>query len=111
MAQHAASEIVNNPVSEVGCPRFPIDDLMLLRAFVAVVETQSFTRAGAQLGIVPSTISKHIKSLEKRLNSRLVTRSTKHLSITEIGKRFYNRCSHILHEIEQAEFEVSEYNT
>lgn len=104
------TETGKRPPSEVGRPRFVIDDLTLLRAFVAVVETQSFTRAGATLGIMPSTISKHIKSLEQRLDGRLVTRTTKHLSITEIGQRFYERCLHVLHEIQQAEFEVSEYN-
>jgi DNA-binding transcriptional LysR family regulator len=101
---------ITNKYLEPAKPRFLIDDLMLLRAFVAVVETQSFTRAGARLGIVPSSISKHIKALEQRLEGRLVMRSTKHLSITEIGTRFYERCLHILETIEQAESEISEYN-
>lgn len=89
--------------------RFLIDDLMLLRAFVAVVETRSFTGAGKRLNVVPSTISKHIASLERRLDGRLITRTTKHLSVTELGARFYERCLLIFHEVEEAELEIGEY--
>jgi DNA-binding transcriptional LysR family regulator len=103
-------ETLNKPLTEPAKHSFLIDDLMLLRAFVAVVETQSFTRAGARLGVMPSSISKYIKALEQRLKARLIMRSTKHLSITEIGKRFYDRCLHILEAIDQAESEISEYN-
>ena len=89
--------------------RFILENLMLLRAFVAVVEMNSFTAAGRRLGVVPSTVSKHIAALEQQLSCQLVTRSTKTLSITELGSRFYKRCLSILHEVEEAEIEVGEY--
>ncbi len=88
-----------------------IDNLTLLRAFVAVVELQSFTAAGRRLNVVPSTMSKHIAALEQQLCCQLVIRSTKTLSITELGTRFYKRCLSILQEVEQAEIEVGEYKS
>ena len=89
--------------------RFLIDNLTLLRAYVAVVELQNFTAAGKRLNVVPSTMSKHIAALEQQLSCQLVIRSTKTLSITELGDRFYRRCLSILHEVEEAEIEVGEY--
>jgi DNA-binding transcriptional LysR family regulator len=89
--------------------RSMIEDLNLLRAFVSVVETGSFSEAGRRLQVVPSTISKHIAALETRLGGQLVVRSTKRLSVTELGRRFYDRCLSILREVEEAEIEVGEY--
>ena len=90
---------------------FPLDNLSLLRAFVAVVEAQSFTGAGRRLNVVPSTVSKHVAALEQQLSCQLVIRTTKSLSITELGARFYERCLAILHEVDDAEIEVSEYKS
>ena len=90
---------------------FLLDNLTLLRAFVAVVELGSFTAAGRRLNVVPSTVSKHIAALEQQLSCQLVIRSTKTLSITELGARFYKRCLAILHEVEEAEIEVGDYKS
>ncbi|MEG3126126.1 LysR family transcriptional regulator [Sphingomonas sp. GB1N7] len=90
---------------------FLLDNLALLRAFVAVVELKSFTAAGRRLNVVPSTVSKHIAALEQQLSCQLVARSTKTLSITELGTRFYKRCQSILHEVDEAEIEVGEYKS
>ncbi|HVR90587.1 MAG TPA: LysR family transcriptional regulator [Novosphingobium sp.] len=91
--------------------RFLIENLALLRAYVAVFELHSFSAAGRHLNVVPSTVSKHIAALEKQLSCQLVIRSTKTLSITEVGERFYKRCLAILHEVEEAEIEVGQYNS
>ena len=91
--------------------RFLIDNLALLRAFVAVVELQSFTAAGRRLAVVPSTVSKHIAALEQQVAAQLVVRSTKTLSVTEVGLRFYKRCLAILHEVDEAEIEIGDYNS
>jgi len=91
-------------------PRSAIDNLSLLRAFVAVVESGSFSEAGRRLRVVPSTVSKHISALESRLKGHLVVRSTKHLSVTELGQRFYEHCLCILQRVEEAELEIGEYN-
>lgn len=89
--------------------RSMLDDLNLLRSFVTVVDTGSFSRAGRLLNIVPSTVSKHIAALEARINGQLITRSTTQLSITELGERFHVRCLNILEEVGTAEEELETY--
>ena len=59
-----------------------------LEAFVAVVENKSFSEAARQLNLTQPTISAHINSLEQELNSRLLIRTTKKLTITQRGLRF-----------------------
>lgn len=87
-----------------------IENLSLLRAFVAVVETGSFRRAGQRLNVVPSTISKHIAALEARFRGQLIVRSTQKLSISELGRQFYEHALSILHEVDEAERAIGEYN-
>jgi DNA-binding transcriptional LysR family regulator len=89
--------------------RTALDDLATLRIFMAVVETGSFTKAGKRLQVVPSTISKHISSLEDKLNAQLIIRSTKELSVTELGLHFYDRCQAVLQAVMDAESEISQY--
>lgn len=91
--------------------RSTIDNLGALRAFVAVVEAGSFSEAGYRLNVVPSTISKHVAMLERRIAGQLLVRSTKRFSVTELGARFYERCLAILHEIEVTESELGEYQS
>ena len=90
--------------------RSVIDNIAALRSFVAVIETGSFSEAGRRLRVVPSTISKHVSALESSVSGQLIIRSTKRLNITELGRRFYERALTILHEVEQAEIEIGEYN-
>ena len=89
--------------------RSALDDLARLRVFTAVVEAGTFSAAGRRLGVVPSTVSKHISSLEAQLRGQLITRSTQRLSVTELGQRFYERCRVILQDVTEAEEEVHEY--
>ncbi|BAT59742.1 HTH-type transcriptional regulator DmlR [Variibacter gotjawalensis] len=58
-----------------------------LTAFVAVAEHRSFSKAAAQLGIAPSTLSETIRSLEERLGMRLFNRTTRSVASTEAGDR------------------------
>lgn len=92
-----------------GTHRSVLNDLGNLRVFVAVVEASSFTEAGRKLQIVPSTVSKHIAALEARIKGQLIIRSTQRLSVTELGRRFYERCVAILQEVENAENEIGDY--
>lgn len=71
-----------------------------LRAFVAVAERQNFARAATQLGMVPSTISQTIKSLEGRLGVRLLNRTTRKVSLTDAGERLLTRARPALAELE-----------
>lgn len=61
-----------------------------LQAFVIVAREQSFTRAAAQLGVSPSALSHTMRALEERLKLRLLTRTTRSVTLTEAGERLFN---------------------
>ncbi|MCX2724200.1 LysR family transcriptional regulator [Roseibium salinum] len=63
-------------------------DMDLLRAFVHVAETSSFTRAGQMLGASQSAISLKIRKLEDRLGGALLSRSPRSVRLTNLGARF-----------------------
>lgn len=77
-------------------------------AFVRVVEAHSFVAAAQTLGMSPSAISKAVSRLEERLGARLLNRTTRSLSLTDLGTNFYDRCRDALAELDQAESEVTE---
>ncbi len=77
-------------------------------AYVRVVEAHSFVAAAQTLGMSPSAISKAVSRLEERLGARLLNRTTRSLSLTDIGAAFYERCREALGQLEHAESEVSE---
>jgi DNA-binding transcriptional LysR family regulator len=62
-----------------------------LNAFVAVAERRNFARAAQHLGVVPSTISQTIRTLEERLGVRLFNRTTRSVSLTDAGERLLTR--------------------
>ena len=76
--------------------------ILSLRCFVAVVETQSFSAAARQLLLAPSSVTKHVQSLESALDVALVHRTTRRISVTEAGERFYEHCLAILGHIDNA---------
>ncbi|MDH2436245.1 LysR family transcriptional regulator [Pokkaliibacter sp. MBI-7] len=82
-------------------------DLNELLIFIKVVELQSFTTAGKSLGLQKSTISRKIAQLEERLGVRLLNRTTRKLSLTDVGQAHYQRCREILRELEEAELAVT----
>lgn len=67
-----------------------------LEAFVAAVENKSFSEAARQLNLTQPTISAHIQTLEQELNSRLLIRTTKKLTITQRGLQLYDCASNML---------------
>lgn len=67
-----------------------------LEAFVAVVENKSFSEAARKLNLTQPTISAHIQTLEQELNSRLLIRTTKKLTITQRGLQLYDCASNML---------------
>lgn len=71
--------------------------------FVEVVETGSFTAASEKKGLSRAVVSKYVMQLEEHLGARLLNRTTRQLSLTEIGQIYYERCKSILAEIEEAE--------
>jgi DNA-binding transcriptional LysR family regulator len=80
-----------------------------LRAFVAVAERQNFARAAAHLGMVPSTISQTVKSLEDRLGIRLLNRTTRKVSLTDAGERLLTRARPALAELEASVGDLDQF--
>lgn len=71
-------------------------DFKQLQSFVTVVECGSFTKAAEQLFVSQPTISAHIRAMEDELKAPLITRTTKSIQVTEIGKRVYDDALSIL---------------
>lgn len=78
-----------------------------METFVRVVESGSFSEAARDLNMTPSAVSKMIGRLEDRLGVRLLSRTTRKLSMTEEGRVFYQRVTPILSEVVEAEETVS----
>jgi DNA-binding transcriptional LysR family regulator len=71
--------------------------------FTRVVAARSFSKAARSLGLTPSGVSRVIARLERRLGVRLLHRTTRSLSLTDDGTAYYERCTRILAELEDAE--------
>ena len=80
-----------------------MDRLTSLTAFVRVVDSGGFSAAGRHLNMSTTMVSNHVQSLEDRLGARLLNRTTRKVSLTEIGKAYYDRCTQILADLEQAD--------
>lgn len=71
-------------------------DLNTVRVYVAVVDEQSFAGASRLLAMPSSNVSRHVAALERRLGTRLLERSTRHLRMTEAGRLLYERAKPLL---------------
>ena len=80
-----------------------MDHLLNLRVFARVVELGSFSRAAAQLGMAPASVTTHVAQLESHLGIRLVHRNTRKLSITEDGVLLYEAAAVVLQDFQQLE--------
>jgi DNA-binding transcriptional LysR family regulator len=80
-----------------------MDRLNNMATFVKVVQAGGFAAAGRRLGIAPSTATVQIQALEERLGVRLLNRSTRRISLTEIGKSYYERCLRIIADSDDAD--------
>jgi DNA-binding transcriptional LysR family regulator len=76
--------------------------------FAEVVASGSFTRAARRLGLSKASVSREVAQLEQRLGAQLLRRTTRSMSLTEIGEAFYAGCQRMAEEAEQAERSVSE---
>jgi DNA-binding transcriptional LysR family regulator len=81
-------------------------DLNELRFFVGVAEGRSFTEAARRLGVPKSTVSRALRRLEERLGVRLVERTTRRVSLTEVGELYLNHCLRVMEEAEEADLAV-----
>ena len=82
-------------------------DLNEMLVFARVVQAGSFTTAAAGLGMPKSTVSRKVAELEERLNARLLNRTTRKLSLTDVGRTYYDYSARIVGEVEDAERAVS----
>jgi DNA-binding transcriptional LysR family regulator len=80
-----------------------VDRFVGMAVFAKVVESASFAAAARHFDISPAMVSKHIRTLEERLGVRLLNRTTRRVSATEVGQAYYERCLRILSEVEDAE--------
>lgn len=75
--------------------------------FVAVVQSQSFTKAAASLNYSVVQVSRAVAALEERLQVKLLNRTTRRVSLTEAGQTFYSRCEPIIDLLSDAEDAVA----
>jgi DNA-binding transcriptional LysR family regulator len=80
-----------------------MDRLASIAAFVRVVENGGFTAAARHLNLSPTMVSNHVQVLEDRLGARLLNRTTRRVSLTEIGREYYERSAHILADLDEAD--------
>ncbi|MGQ0658561.1 MAG: LysR family transcriptional regulator [Chromatiales bacterium] len=88
-----------------------MEDLMRMATFARVVEAKSFSEAARRLGMSKSQVSKQVASLERSLRARLLNRTTRKLSLTEIGAAYYEHCARIVEEVKEAELAVSQFRS
>jgi DNA-binding transcriptional LysR family regulator len=89
----------------------PLDDIVSMALFAEVVRLRSFTAAGASAGLAKSAVSRRISLLEERLGVRLLQRTTRTLSLTEDGLRYYEHCAALLAAAAAAEEAVAGAST
>ena len=80
-----------------------MDRVTGLQLFVRVVETGSFSKASVDLGVTQPTATKHVAALEKRLGARLLHRSTRGVTPTEVGAAYYDKCKSLLRDLDEAD--------
>ncbi|WP_438023332.1 LysR family transcriptional regulator [Sorangium sp. So ce233] len=86
------------------------DDLSGLSMFVRIVEEGSLSAAGRALGLPKATISRNLALLEKRLGAPLLIRSTRALSLTDTGRRLFDRVRPIVRDAQQATAEIKSHH-
>ena len=88
-----------------------MDKLKAMRYFCTIEQTGSFTAAAQQAKVPVSTLSRSIQALEAELGAELLKRSTRHVTMTEIGKIYLAQCQDILSAIERADGQVGSYQS
>lgn len=78
-----------------------------IRIFTRVAETNSFSKAADAMEIPRGTVSRIVQTLEDEVGVRLLNRSTRRVSLTEAGKRYYDRCIKVIADLSEVEAELS----
>jgi DNA-binding transcriptional LysR family regulator len=82
-----------------------------MAVFAKVVESASFAAAARHFDMSPAMVSKHVRTLEERLGVRLLNRTTRRVSATEVGQDYYERSLRILTDLEDAERAAGDLQT
>jgi DNA-binding transcriptional LysR family regulator len=80
-----------------------MNQLLAMRAFVKVIDTDSFSRAAGQLGMPRSTVSKLVTDLERHLGTTLLHRTTRSLAVTPEGKEYYQDAVRLVADLDRAD--------
>lgn len=88
-----------------------MDRLDALRVYCAVVENSSFSRAATELNISVAKASKLVQSLEQSLNTSLLRRNTRRITVTEAGERYYHDMMPLLNEMASIDARVERMTT
>jgi DNA-binding transcriptional LysR family regulator len=80
-----------------------MDRVAAVALFIRIVETGSFSKAAAEFGIAQPTATKAVAAMEQRLGARLLHRTTRGVTPTEVGSLYYEKCKRIAHELEEAD--------
>ncbi len=84
-----------------------MDRLVVMKTFVTVAKSSSFSGAARELGISGSLVSRHVADLERQVGVRLVNRTARSVSLTDAGTRYAEFAERILREIEEEDGELS----
>src|SRR6266850_6920082 len=88
-----------------------MDRIDAMQAFVAVADLQGFAPAARKLGLSPSGVTRLIAALEDRLGARLLLRTTRSVTLTDVGARYLERARRILADVEEAEISAQAERT
>ncbi len=88
-----------------------MDKLTSMIVFTKVAKAGSFAAAAKEMGLSRAMTTKHVMQLENNLGVRLLNRTTRHLSLTEVGRVYLERCLQILDDLEETELAVGRLQT
>lgn len=85
-----------------------MDKLLALKLFVESVDARGFSAAARKLGLATSSVSRAIDALESELGATLLNRSTRQISVTDAGARYYQKARRLLEDLADADAEVTD---
>ena len=85
-----------------------MDQFAAMQAFVKVVDTGSFSEASRRLGVAVSSVTRQVNALEAMLHTQLLNRSTRSITLTPQGRKYYDKVVQILQDVEAANLSVAE---
>lgn len=85
-----------------------MDRFAALRAFTAVVEAHGFSHAARRLGLATSSLTRQVDALEVHLGAQLLNRSTRSVTLTDAGERYFEQATRILAELDEADRGVAD---